>query len=317
MPPYKGHEMGKDKLQYVIKWCQEVGVKILTVFAFSTDNFKRPKEEVEHLMSLFEQDLRRMAEDERINEKEVKVKVIGQIDLLPEGVRRAARDVMEKTKNYDKYYFNIAIGYGGREEIVTAIRKIGEDIKKGKLSPEEILRFWSLLTPEQKAGFIEKKMGLDTSIDGIPTTIRDGIAATDSLFDRFAGLYHAFGQLEKHVATALDEDRPEEVVARVMGAKYDSLPTLLQRLWEQEDADPVQRYLTFLCASQIWQELKSNHREFVREYGHAADALHGWLAKLPELRDQLPFEDNDERRDFLEWYESSFVRRARAPEESA
>jgi tritrans,polycis-undecaprenyl-diphosphate synthase [geranylgeranyl-diphosphate specific] len=138
MPPYKGHEMGKDKLQDVIKWCHEVGVKILTVFAFSTDNFKRPKEEVEHLMSLFEQDLRRMAEDERINEKEVKVKVIGQIDLLPEGVRRAARDVMEKTKNYDKYYFNIAIGYGGREEIVTAIRKIGEDIKKGKLSPEEI-----------------------------------------------------------------------------------------------------------------------------------------------------------------------------------
>jgi len=138
MPPYRGHEMGKDKLQDVIEWCQEIGVKILTVFAFSTDNFKRPREEVEHLMSLFEQDLRKMAEDKRIHEKEVRVKVIGQIELLPEKVRRAAMEVMEKTKNYDRYYFNIAIGYGGREEIVTAVRKIAEDVKKGKISPNGI-----------------------------------------------------------------------------------------------------------------------------------------------------------------------------------
>lgn len=138
MPPYKGHEVGKDKLEEVIKWCHELGIKILTVFAFSTDNFKRKKEEVEHLMKLFEEDLKRLANEKEIHENKVRVKIIGQIDLLPENVRKAAVNVMEKTKNYDKYYFNIAIGYGGREEIVEAIKKVAKDVKEGKIKPEEI-----------------------------------------------------------------------------------------------------------------------------------------------------------------------------------
>ncbi len=138
MPPYKGHEMGKDKLKDVIKWCHELGIKILTVFAFSTDNFKRPKEEVEHLMRLFEQDLRKLAEDEKVKENRVRVKVIGEIELLPENVREAANEVMEKTKDFDRYFFNIAIGYGGREEIVEAMRRIAKDVREGKLKPEEI-----------------------------------------------------------------------------------------------------------------------------------------------------------------------------------
>lgn len=138
MPPYKGHEVGKDKLEEVIKWCHELGIKILTVFAFSTDNFKRKKEEVEHLMKLFEEDLKRLANEKEIHENKVRVKIIGQIDLLPENVRKAAVNVMEKTKNYDKYYFNIAIGYGGREEIIEAIKKVAKDVKEGKIKPEEI-----------------------------------------------------------------------------------------------------------------------------------------------------------------------------------
>ena len=138
MPPYKGHELGKDKLKDVVKWCHELGIKILTVFAFSTDNFKRPKEEVEHLMRLFEQDLKRLAEDEKVKENRVRIKVIGEIELLPENVREAAEEVMEKTKDFDNYFFNIAIGYGGREEIVEAMKRIAKDVKEGKLRPEEI-----------------------------------------------------------------------------------------------------------------------------------------------------------------------------------
>jgi len=138
MPPYKGHELGKDKLKDVVKWCHELGIKILTVFAFSTDNFKRPKEEVEHLMRLFEQDLKRLAEDEKVKENRVRIKVIGEIELLPENVRKAAEEVMEKTKDFDNYFFNIAIGYGGREELVEAMKRIAKDVKEGKLRPEEI-----------------------------------------------------------------------------------------------------------------------------------------------------------------------------------
>jgi len=138
MSPYKGHEIGKDKLEEVIEWSHEVGIKVLTVFAFSTDNFKRSKEEVEHLMNLFEKDLKKLADDKRVHENQVRIKIIGNIQLLPEHVRKAAIEVMEKTKNYNRYFFNIAIGYGGREEIVEAMRKIAEDVKRGKIEPEDI-----------------------------------------------------------------------------------------------------------------------------------------------------------------------------------
>lgn len=138
LPPQKGHEMGKNKLEEVVRWGNELGIKILTVFAFSTDNFKRSKEEVEHLMNLFERDLRRIADDKKTDENRVRIRVIGQIDLLPENVRKAALEVMEKTKHYDNYYCNIAIGYGGREEITEAMRKIAMDVKAGKIRPEDI-----------------------------------------------------------------------------------------------------------------------------------------------------------------------------------
>ena len=137
-PPYKGHEVGKDKLEEVMEWCHEIGIKVLTVFAFSTDNFKRPREEVEHLMNMFSNDLKKLANDKRIHENKVRVKVIGKMNLLPENVKKAAEEVMEKTKNYDRYYFNIAIGYGGREEITEAIKKIAKDVKNEEISIEEI-----------------------------------------------------------------------------------------------------------------------------------------------------------------------------------
>ncbi|MBC7080741.1 MAG: di-trans,poly-cis-decaprenylcistransferase [Thermoplasmatales archaeon] len=138
LPPYKGHEIGEDKLKEVIEWCYEIGTKILTVFAFSTDNFKRPREEVNHLMKLFEEDLKKLSEDNRIHEKKVRIKIIGNIELLPDEVRKAALDIMKKTENYEDYFLNIAIGYGGREEILEAIRRIAKDIENGRIKPEKI-----------------------------------------------------------------------------------------------------------------------------------------------------------------------------------
>jgi len=134
----EGHKIGGDKLEEVVKWCHEIGIEGLTVFAFSTDNFKRPREEVEHLMDLFEKDLNKLAEDKRTHENEVRIRVIGQIEKLPERVVEAARKAMEMTKHYKKHYFNIAIGYGGREEIVDAVRKIAQDVKEGRVKPEDI-----------------------------------------------------------------------------------------------------------------------------------------------------------------------------------
>jgi len=134
----QGHKIGGDKLEEVVGWCHEVGIEGLTVFAFSTDNFKRPKEEVDHLMDLFEKDLNKLAEDKRTHENEVRIRVIGQIEKLPERVVKAAQKVMEATKNYKKHYFNIAIGYGGREEIVEAVKKIAQAVKEGRIKLEDI-----------------------------------------------------------------------------------------------------------------------------------------------------------------------------------
>ncbi|MEA2054079.1 MAG: polyprenyl diphosphate synthase [Candidatus Thermoplasmatota archaeon] len=134
----EGHRMGGDKLEDVMGWCHEAGIKGLTVFAFSTDNFNRPHEEVEHLMNLFEEDLKKMASDKRIHENKVRIRIIGQIGKLPDRVAKAAREVTKATENYGKYYFNIAIGYGGREEIVEAVKKIARSVKNGKIKPEDI-----------------------------------------------------------------------------------------------------------------------------------------------------------------------------------
>jgi len=138
MEPVKGHERGKDKLEEVLEWCQELGIKILTVYAFSTENFRRSREEIEHLLKLFVESLRRAAEDERVAKHRIRIRVIGQIDLLPDELKEAIRYAEEKTKNHDNFFLNIAIAYGGREEIIRAIREIAREVKEGKLELENI-----------------------------------------------------------------------------------------------------------------------------------------------------------------------------------
>ncbi len=136
--PTKGHEMGKDKLEEVMDWCIEIGVKILTVYAFSTENLYRPKEEVDTLMAMFAENFRKVADDKRIHKNRIRIRVIGQRELLPKEVQEAIAYAEERTRNYDSYFYNIAVAYGGREEIVQAIRKIARDVKEGKLDIDDI-----------------------------------------------------------------------------------------------------------------------------------------------------------------------------------
>ena len=133
-----GHTKGKEKLEDMLDWCTEVGIKILTVYAFSTENFKRDSKEVQHLMDLFNKEFRRAADDDRIHDNEIRINAIGNIQQLPREVKESIRYAEDKTKDYDNYFFNVAVGYGGREEIVQGIRKIAEDVKEGKLNVEDI-----------------------------------------------------------------------------------------------------------------------------------------------------------------------------------
>ncbi|MBW3583718.1 MAG: di-trans,poly-cis-decaprenylcistransferase [Euryarchaeota archaeon] len=133
-----GHLMGRDKLEEVLEWCLELGIRVLTVYAFSTENFKRDDEEVQLLMDLFERNYYRLADDPRVHKHKIRFRTIGKKELLPERVRAAAEHAEEVTRDHDQYHFNVAVAYGGREEILNAVRRISEEVRAGRLTTDEI-----------------------------------------------------------------------------------------------------------------------------------------------------------------------------------
>jgi tritrans,polycis-undecaprenyl-diphosphate synthase [geranylgeranyl-diphosphate specific] len=134
----EGHLKGRDKLEDVLEWCLELGIKVLTVYAFSTENFKRSRTEVNTLLSIFEDSFNKVAKDDRIHKNGIRITVLGQKELLSDKLRKSIEEAEEISKDYDNYYFNIAIAYGGREELLWAIRSMVGDCKKGKIEPEDI-----------------------------------------------------------------------------------------------------------------------------------------------------------------------------------
>lgn len=136
--PLDGHLAGRDKLEDVLEWCVDLGIHILTVYAFSTENFKRSREEVDSLMALFEENFLKIANDDRVHKNKIRVTVLGQRDLLPENLRNAITKAEELSKGYSDYYFNLAVAYGGREELIYAIRSISHDVREGRIDEEDI-----------------------------------------------------------------------------------------------------------------------------------------------------------------------------------
>lgn len=133
-----GHFFGAKKLEEVVGWCQELGIKHVTVYAFSTENFNRPETEVQTLMGLFAEKFKKVARDERVHKYKIRVRVIGNLGYLPEKVRQAVEEAQKVTQSYDGYTLNLAIGYGGRAELAEAVRRICERIERGELKPNEV-----------------------------------------------------------------------------------------------------------------------------------------------------------------------------------
>jgi tritrans,polycis-undecaprenyl-diphosphate synthase [geranylgeranyl-diphosphate specific] len=136
--PWKGHRMGAEKLEEVLDWCIDLGIKNITAYAFSMENFRRPKKEVEELFDLFEEYFYKIAKDERIHRNRTRVKAIGRVELFPERVRKAIAEAESCTRNYHKFKLNIAIAYGGRQEILDAVKKIAREVKTGELDADTI-----------------------------------------------------------------------------------------------------------------------------------------------------------------------------------
>lgn len=134
-----GHEKGKEKLKQVMDWILDLGIPYLSVYALSTENIKeRNQEELDALYSLYCNGLNEMAEDPKIHSRKVKVKAVGRLDMLPDDVRKAIKNVEEKTADYSDFLFIVCLAYGGREEIVDAVRKVSQEYASGTIKLEEI-----------------------------------------------------------------------------------------------------------------------------------------------------------------------------------
>ena len=136
MPRNYGHAQGRKNVEKICEeaWC--MGIKYLTVYAFSTENWNRPKEEVNALMKLLRNYMKTCLKTAAKND--MKVRVIGDITKLDEDIQKRILELEEATKNNGGLNFQIAINYGSRDEITRAVRTLAEDVKEGKLMPEEV-----------------------------------------------------------------------------------------------------------------------------------------------------------------------------------
>lgn len=134
----QGHERGAAKLEDVLEWCEDLGIRMVTIWILSTENLTRPPEELEPLLSLIERRMREAAVDPKIHRRQVRIRAIGQLDLLRPSLRDGIRIAEEATANYDNFFLNVAVGYGGRQEVVDAFKGLLRDWERQGLTTEEI-----------------------------------------------------------------------------------------------------------------------------------------------------------------------------------
>ncbi|MGX8711119.1 MAG: isoprenyl transferase [bacterium] len=136
LPRSAGHTVGAAVFKTITRYCSSIGIEYLTVYAFSTENWRRPKEEIGALMKLFKQYLEDALRD-FLNEN-IKVRFIGDVSVFPPELQKLIQETEKVSEKRTGMVLNIAMNYGGRAEIVHAARTLAEDVQKGKLSPEQI-----------------------------------------------------------------------------------------------------------------------------------------------------------------------------------
>ena len=138
LEPWLGHRAGAKKVEEVIRWCLKLGVKVVTLFVLSTENFRRDERELKELFSILREKLEEYLKGDLLHKNRIRIKVLGRKDLLPGELREALEKLEEITKGYDNLFVNLAIAYGGRAEITDAARSLAKDVLSGKVKIEEI-----------------------------------------------------------------------------------------------------------------------------------------------------------------------------------
>ncbi len=234
--------------------------------------------------------------------------VVGRWLTLPKSAADRVRELLLSTSfleaEHGRGYWRVLVretGMSHRPSLLTS------------LTPEEILMYWSLLSPTQREQFLLDKLTTEDglTLEGLQTNRGQRYLAHDTLFDRFAGIYHAFEQHKRHLLSSLEAGDLQEVEARLFGVKYDSLPELLRKTIEQQ-ADPVTRYLVVLCGRQLADTIRKADGAFWRDRRVARKNLETQLDRLNELERQLPLDGSD-RAEFLAWYRTAFLQEAALP----
>lgn len=167
-----GHRAGADRTEEVLEWAQELGIRHITLYIFSTENFTRSDEEVQNLFQLFKEKLIRISIDERVHKYGIHIQMIGDRDMLPDDLKGAIEQAEAATAHYDNFYLNMALAYGGRNEMLRTTTKLLDDVQNKRISREEI-------TPEL---FEENLYGNNVTIPPVDLIIRTGNECRTSNF---------------------------------------------------------------------------------------------------------------------------------------
>ena len=136
--PKEGHFKGADAVENLLDWCEEFDIKIITLYVLSAENLSRKDLELEYLFKIIRIRLEKLFNDPRIHKNQMRVKAIGRVELLPDSIKNVLKRLDDATKNYERHFLNIAIAYGGQDELIDAIKKIVGKIKDGVLKIDDI-----------------------------------------------------------------------------------------------------------------------------------------------------------------------------------
>jgi len=138
LPSWAGYEVGAKRAEEVLRWCLDLGVKIVTLYVLSTENLRRPREELNEIIRVLKKYLKKALKNKEFDKYQVRVKALGKLNLLPLDLRELLELVERHTAKYDKRFLNIAVAYGGRAEIVEAVKRVLDDYRKGLIKPEDL-----------------------------------------------------------------------------------------------------------------------------------------------------------------------------------
>jgi len=134
----KGHTLGAETPERVIQWCEQLNVKQLTLYSFSTENFQRTEPEKKAIFDLMKDKLKKSRESPETHQYKLRITCVGDIGMLPDDLRQEIRETHDMTGSYDQFFLNLAVAYGGRKEILDGAAKIAEKVKSGEMTPDEI-----------------------------------------------------------------------------------------------------------------------------------------------------------------------------------